>query len=75
MVSIEVDEETANAIKVAATVAGVSVTAFVRSLVVTCETIAPKATWESIEKQFLALSVDGFLHGDFSRRDIYSDHD
>ncbi len=75
MVSIEVDEKTANEIKVAATIAGLSVAEYVRSLVVTSETISPKATWESIEKHFLELSVDGFLPDDFSNGDMYSDRD
>ena len=74
MVSIEVDEITAKAIEVAATVAGLSVAAYLRSLVLTNKTIPPRATWDSIEKLFLELSVDGCLSGAFSRDDIYSDH-
>ena len=75
MVSIQVDEKTAKAIEMAATIAGLSVAEYVSSLVSIRNTSATKDTWDSIEKQFLELSVDGLLPGAFSRDDIYSDHD
>lgn len=75
MVTIQVDEKTAKAIEMAATLRGLSVSEYVSSLVETRNTLPPKDTWDSIEKQFLELSVDGCLPGAFSRDDIYSDHD
>jgi hypothetical protein len=75
MVTIQVDEKTAKAIEMAATVRGLSVSEYVSSLVMMKNTLPPKDAWDSIEKQFLELSVDGGLPGAFSRDDIYSDHD
>lgn len=75
MVSIQVDEKTAKAIEMAANIAGLSVAEYVCSLASTKNTSLSTDTWDSIEKQFLELSVEGHLPGAFSRDDIYSDHD
>lgn len=75
MVSIQVDEKTAKAIEMAATVAGLSVAEYVSSLVSTRNTSTTKDSWDPIEKQFVELSVDGLLPDAFSRDDIYSDYE
>ena len=75
MVSIQVDEQTAKALHAAADVAGVSLADFIRSLVVARPTAAPQMPWEMLEREIIELSVDGSLPNDFSRADMYTDHD
>ena len=75
MVTIQVDEQTAAALQKAAETAGVSLADYVKSLVDASPQEPQLASWESLEKEFVELSVEGSLRPDFSRADIYSDHD
>lgn len=74
MVSIQLDEQTAHALQSAAKGAGVSVNEFVKSLIPAASDQGD-ASWEMLEREFTALSVEGILPSDFSRADIYTDHD
>ena len=75
MVNIQVDDITANALELAANRAGLTVPEFVK-LLASSMTPKPNAeSWESLEKEFLELSVDGSLPSNFSRADIYAEHD
>ena len=69
MVTIQVDEQTA------AASAGISLADYVKSLVKSNSDQPQSPSWDSLEKEFVELSVEGFLPTDFSRADIYSDHD
>ena len=75
MVTIQVDEQTAAALQKAAETAGVSLADYVKSLVDASPQEPQSPSWESLEKEFVELSVEGSLPADFSRADIYSDHD
>ena len=75
MVTIQVDEQTAEALRTAAETAGISLADYVKSLVNTSPEQAQSPSWESLEKEFVELSVEGSLPADFSRADIYSNHD
>jgi hypothetical protein len=75
MVTIQVDEQTAVALQTAAMGAGVSLADYVKSLVDASPQEPQLPSWESLEKEFVELSVEGSLPADFSRADIYSDHD
>jgi hypothetical protein len=74
MVSIQIDEQTAKALESAAKAVGVSVNDLLKTLVPSVESISI-GNWESLEKELLSLSVDGGIPVDFSRADLYSDHD
>jgi hypothetical protein len=55
--------------------AGVTVAEYVRSLVPS-PAAAARASWDEIESEILALSSTGpSLPCDFSRADIYAEHD
>jgi hypothetical protein len=74
MVSIQIDEQTAKALEAAATDAGVSISEFLKLILPPAK--QPRDTpWDSLEREFAALSVDGSLPENFSRVDIYADHD
>lgn len=74
MVSIQIDEQTAEALRAAATAAGVSISEFLKLMVPRAK--QPQDTpWDSLEREFTALSVEGSLPTTFSRADIYADHD
>jgi hypothetical protein len=75
MVTIQVDEQTAIALQTAATGAGVSLADYVKSLVVANPREAQTSSWDALEKEIINLSVDGSLPTNFSRADIYADHD
>jgi hypothetical protein len=75
MVTIQVDEQTAAALQKAAETAGVSLADYVKSLVDASPQEPQLPSWQSLEKEFVELSVEGSLPADFSRADIYSDHD
>ena len=75
MVTIQVDEQTAAALQKAAETAGVSLADYVKSLVDASPQEPQLPSWESLEKEFVELRVEGSLPPDFSRADIYSDHD
>jgi hypothetical protein len=74
MISIQVDEHTAEMIEQQARAKGLSVADFLRSLVpLPSSTVRPN--WDDIEGQIMALSTAGpVLPADFSRADIYRDH-
>jgi hypothetical protein len=75
MVAIQIDEQTAATLKRQAKDAGLSVADYVRTLVPS--TAAPtRLSGDEIEAAMIAHSTPGpSLPADFSRGDIYSDHD
>lgn len=75
MVMIQVDEQTAKMLENAASDAGLSLAEYVRTLVQADFKQTVSAGWDELEKEFEDLSVDCSLPIDFSRADIYSDHD
>lgn len=75
MVSIRVDEHTAKALEAAAAGAGVSLAEYLRTLIATSSMPDAPVPWDALEREFDELSVDGSLPDDFSRADIYADHD
>lgn len=75
MVSIQVDDSTAQILANQAFARGLSVADYVRTLVRSSSTGA-RPNWDELESQFLALSTPApSLPADFSRADIYADHD
>lgn len=75
MVTIQIDEKTAIALERQARSAGVSVADYVRALVPAQEA-GDRPSWDEIEQELFALSTpDATLPADFSRADIYGDHD
>jgi len=75
MVTIQIDEQTAKELERQARTAGVTVAEYVRSLVPT-PVATSRPTWDELENEIVALSTPGpSLPADFSRADIYSDHD
>jgi hypothetical protein len=73
MVSIQIDEQTAQALEMQAQKAGVSLTDYLRSLVSPAKKVPD---WDEIAPEIDALSFDGpTLPPDFSRADMYDDHD
>ncbi len=74
MVSIQIDEQTAKALEIAANAAGVSIGEFLKLMVPPTKQ-RQDTPWDSLEREFTALSVDGTLPTTFSRADIYTDHD
>lgn len=74
MVSIQIDEQTAKALEAAASAAGVSIAEFLK-LMLPIDKQTQTTSWDSLELEFNALSVDGSLTNNFSRVDIYGDHD
>jgi hypothetical protein len=74
MVSIQVEEQTAKALETAAVGVGISVAEYIKLLQPT-ELHRTDAKWDSLEKDFIDLSVDGKSQSTFSRADIYLDHD
>jgi hypothetical protein len=75
MVSIQIDEQTAEALRAAATAAGVSISEFLKLMVPPAKQPPQDTSWDSLEREFTALSVEGSLPTTFSRADIYADHD
>jgi len=75
MVTIQIDEQTAKTFESAASVAGLTLAEYLRSLAEAESKPILQATWDELEKKFEELSVDGSLPKDFSRADIYADHD
>jgi hypothetical protein len=75
MVTIQLDEQTAKELQRQAKTAGVTVAEFVRSLVPS-PAAPPRPSWDELETEILALSSSGpSLPADFSRADIYGEHD
>jgi len=74
MGSIQVDEYTAKLIAEQAQVRGMSVAEYLQSLM-PIRASAARPSWDEIESEILALSMLGAtLPEDFSRADIYQDH-
>jgi Arc/MetJ-type ribon-helix-helix transcriptional regulator len=75
MVSIQIDEQTAAALQEQAQRTGLSVSDYLRQLLPVAEA-KERPSWEELERQIVALSSDeGSLPDDFSRADMYDDHD
>jgi hypothetical protein len=75
MVSIQVDEQTAAGLERQAKSAGLTVADYLRSLVPPRDT-TDRPSWDDLENEFIALSSHGpSLPADFSRADIYLNHD
>ena len=75
MISIQIDQYTADIIEQQARSRGLSVADYLRSLVPPPAT-AVRPNWEDLEAEIIALSTSGaVLPVDFSRADIYRDHD
>ena len=74
MASIQVDDRTAKELQLLATACGKSVQEYLASLVGNIET--PKLSDAEFESELKALTHQGpSLPADFSRADIYADHD
>ena len=75
MITIQVDDRTAEMIKQLAKARGLSVSEYLRSLLP--QTAGPvQSNWDEIEQEILSLSTAGPpLPPNFSRADIYRDHD
>lgn len=74
MVTIQVDDKTAEFLENQARSVGLSVADYLRTLVPPPADSRP--TWDEMEGQFLLLSTPASsLPADFSRADIYVDHD
>jgi hypothetical protein len=75
MVTIQIDDQTAEGLERHARSAGLSVADYLRTLV-PAPNRNSRPSWDELEQQFLALSAaGGTLPADFSRADIYGDHD
>lgn len=75
MVTIQIDEKTAEGLERQARTLGLSVTDYLRTLVPSSAS-GTRPSWDEFENQFLALSTPApSLPADFSRADIYCDHD
>jgi hypothetical protein len=74
MVTIQIDDKTAEGLEQQARTAGLSIADFLRTLVAPT-TPATRPSWDELENQFLALSTPDSLPADFSRADIYENHD
>jgi hypothetical protein len=75
MVTIQIDEKTAEGLERKARSAGLSIADYLRTLVPTSDS-GSRPTWDEIENQFVALSTPApSLPSDFPRADIYGDHD
>ncbi len=73
MVTIEVDEHTAERINVLAKAAGKTVSEYLQ-LLVGPRLQAHGPRWDELEKEFLQLSVDGALPPNISTADFYGDY-
>jgi hypothetical protein len=75
MVTIQIDDHTAQALERQARSAGLSIADFLRSLVPESAP-RPRLNWDQIEREINDLSTSGpSLPDGFSRADIYHDHD
>lgn len=75
MVTIHIDERTAEGLSRQARTAGLSVADYLSTLVPAGQP-AGRQNWDELESQFLALSTPGpSLPPDFSRADVYIEHD
>jgi hypothetical protein len=75
MASFQLDEHTAKQIEEQAQARGISVVEYLQSLMPS-PTQGARPTWDEIEREIVALSMAGAgLPAEFSRADIYHDHD
>lgn len=75
MVTIQLDDHTAEALERQAQSVGMNLVQYLQSLV-PMTTPPARVSWEEIERQISAISTAGpALPDDFSRADIYQDHD
>lgn len=74
MVTIQIDDKTAAGLERQARSAGLTVADYLRTLVPSLAA-GSRPTWDELEDQFLALSLPILLPDDFSRADIYGNHD
>lgn len=75
MVSIQIDEQTAQVLNDQAQRSGLSISDYLRQLLPLAE-VRQRPSWDVIEAEILSLSSAGpSLPPDFSRADIYNDHD
>jgi hypothetical protein len=76
MTTIHVDDQVAHQLEVQARKAGMSVSEYLRTLVPAPPASASRPSWDEIEREIDSLSApEATLPPDFSRVDIYSDHD
>lgn len=74
MVTIQIDEQTAKALESAAAGVGLSLSEYLKTLVVSPLSHSQES-WDNLEREILELSVEGSLPISFSRADIYHYHD
>jgi hypothetical protein len=75
MTTIQVDDQIAATLQQESQRAGMSVQEYLRSLLPAASTF-PRPTWEEVEHEIEAVSFSGQgLPQDFSRADMYDDHD
>ena len=75
MVTIQIDEHTAEGLAKQAQGMGLTVAEYLRTLV-PFNGQSRRPEWDELEAEFLSLSAAGSsLPDDFSRADIYADHD
>jgi hypothetical protein len=74
MTQIHVDDKTAKHLARAAELAGLTLEDYLKILVQGETPMASEQKWDAIEQEILALSSEGTLPSDFSRADIYLDH-
>jgi hypothetical protein len=77
MATVVLDEQTADELQMRAAASGMTVDAYVKSLLTeTAPVTAPRLSWNEVEALLDEHAYDGpTLPPDFSRADIYSDHD
>jgi hypothetical protein len=75
MASIQIDEQIATVLQDQAQRSGISLSEYLRELLPVSE-MKPRPSWDEIEAEIKALSSPGpSLPADFSRADMYDDHD
>ena len=77
MATVVLDEHTAEELHAAAAASGMTVDAYVKSLLAGGATLAaPRLSWSEVESILDQHAFDGpMLPSDFSRADIYAEHD
>ena len=77
MASVILDENTVDELRTAAAASGMTVDAYVKLLLAGGATVAaPRLSWNEVESLLDQQAFDGpTLPSDFSRADIYDEHD